>query len=100
MGSPLGVLFAEAYMAEVERRVMTSNPKPRIYTRFRDDIMIAVDDDEEVEGLARQLKANSIMNFTIELSSVGKLPYRNMGLLWPMGKLWPRPENRPLGATL
>ena len=37
--------------------------------------MIAVDDDEEIEELARQLKANSILNFTIELSSQGKLPY-------------------------
>ena len=75
MGSPLGVLFAEAYMAEVERRVMSSNPKPRIYTRFRDDIMIAVDEDEEVDRLARELKANSVLNFTIELSNAGKLPY-------------------------
>ena len=75
MGSPLGVLFAEAYMAEVERRVFTSNPKPRIYTRFRDDIMLAVDEEEEIERISTHLKTNSVLNFTVELSSEGKLPY-------------------------
>ena len=75
MGSPLGVLFAEAYMAEVERRVMEKIPKPRIYCRFRDDICTAVDEENELERLALELEKNSVLKFTIERTVNRVLPY-------------------------
>ena len=40
MGSPLGVLFAEAYMSHVESMAISSiDPKPFIYCRYIDDIL-------------------------------------------------------------
>ena len=54
---------------------MSSNPKPRMYARFRDDIITSVDNEEEINELAAQLKGNSVLNFTIELSNGGRLPY-------------------------
>ena len=45
MGSPLGVLFAEAFMAHVEQAVLDSGrvAKPSLYCRYVDDILLDVD---------------------------------------------------------
>ena len=52
MGSPLGVLFAEIYMAKVEERTFESTEKPKLYVRYRDDIFVVVVREEEIGVLA------------------------------------------------
>ena len=49
MGSPLGVLFANIYMATVEERVFNEHEKPRLYCRYIDDIFITTRRAEEAE---------------------------------------------------
>ena len=68
MGSPLGVLFAEAYMAEVEKRTFTTLEKPKIYARFRDDIFVNVKEEKEINQLSQTLTSNSVLGFTTERS--------------------------------
>ena len=65
MGSPLGVLFSEAYMAEVEDRVMKKIPKPSIYCRFRYDIATIVDDENELDRLALDLRNPMMYNLLL-----------------------------------
>ena len=47
MGSPLGVLFANMYMAHVEERTFNSHPPPGMYARYVDDIFITTTSDED-----------------------------------------------------
>ena len=75
MGSPMGVLFAEAYMAEVEQRTFQIQNKPKIYARFRDDIFVNVNESSEIDQLANTLTSNSVLGFTIERSLNKRLPY-------------------------
>ena len=52
MGSPLGVLFAQAYMCHLENAVLeTVNPKPFMYFRYVDDIFVDVHGEEQLEKL-------------------------------------------------
>ena len=48
MGSPLGVLFAEAFMAHIEATVITPHNKPKIYCRYIDDIFISAADNDSI----------------------------------------------------
>ena len=75
MGSPLGVLFANMYMATVEERTFSERQKPRIYGRYIDDIFITVQNNEDVNNLREILKKNSVLNFTIENSQQKTLPF-------------------------
>ena len=75
MGSPLGVLFAEMYMAKIEAQTFHEIPRPKIYCRFRDDIATVVEEEVELEHLAAKLKEKSVLNFTIERSIDNKIPY-------------------------
>ncbi|XP_076037240.1 uncharacterized protein LOC143022776 [Oratosquilla oratoria] len=76
MGSPLGVLFAQAYMCHVENSVLSSiNPSPKMYLRYVDDIFVDVDGDEQLENLKRALEENSCLRFTIEKSVENKIPF-------------------------
>ena len=80
MGSPLGCLFAEMYMAKVEERTFRSIDRPRIYVRFRDDIFVTVDKTQEIEVLAQTLKDKSILNFTVEQSINDKVPFLDVSV--------------------
>ena len=75
MGSPLGILFAEIYMAKVEERTFKSTEKPNLYVRYRDDIFTIVINSAEIETLSSKLTECSILNFTIERSQEKCLPY-------------------------
>ena len=65
MGSPLGVLFAEAFMAHVERTVLDSGrvPKPSLYCRYVDDILLDIDGPEKLHLLKTQLEQASGLQF-------------------------------------
>ena len=80
MGSPLGCLFAEMYMGKVEERTFNSLNRPKIYARFRDDIFTTVDRISEIEVLANTLKANSVLNFTIERSINSSIPFLDVNV--------------------
>ena len=75
MGSPLGVLFANMYMATVEERTFQRHQKPKIYGRYIDDIFITTRKGEDPRKLADALQENSVLNFTIEHSHQKTLPF-------------------------
>ena len=75
MGSPLGVLLANFFMGCVEEEVFTKIEKPKIYCRYIDDIFTMTTNDEEAERLRTCLQETSGLNFTIEKSINGQLPF-------------------------
>ena len=75
MGSPLGVLFANMYMATVEERTFREHRKPRIYGRYIDDIFITIRNPDDAIKLKQSFTKNSVLNFTIEQSQQKTLPF-------------------------
>ena len=67
MGSPLGVLFAQAYMGWIENKVL-QNGAPRIYCRYIDDILTEVTSSDELQALRSRLEKESCLKFTVEES--------------------------------
>ena len=67
MWSPLGVLFAQAYMAAVEERVLATN-KPHVYARYVDDIYVDIEDADDLQNLQRRLEGESGLKFALEQS--------------------------------
>ena len=79
MGSPLGVLFANAYMCHVEEKVLADNAiKPHMYYRYVDDIFVDVASVDDLEKLKRSLTNESCLNFTAELNVGNKLPFLDL----------------------
>ena len=76
MGSPLGPLFANFYMAYLENSIF-SNPcfKPSIYARYVDDIFIQVQSIDQLETIKSQFESNSVLKFTYETSINNKIPF-------------------------
>ena len=74
MGSPLGPLFANFYMAYLENSIFT-NPtsKPSIYARYVDDIFIQINSLEQLDLLKTQFENNSVLKFTYETSINNKI---------------------------
>ena len=75
MGSPLGVLFANMYMAKVEERTFRSRRKPTLYARYIDDIFVTYEDDDDLSNIQTALQENSVLTFTIEKSQEDKMPF-------------------------
>ena len=76
MGSPLGPLFANFYMSEVEAKTLRDkNIAPHIYCRYVDDVFVDVRNVEHLEALIEALKNNSSLNFTYELNAQNKLAF-------------------------
>ncbi|XP_076068419.1 uncharacterized protein LOC143040862 [Oratosquilla oratoria] len=76
MGSPLGVLFAQAFMAHVEEEVISNLPiKPTLYRRYIDDIFVCVNDLRLLEELRSNLQDVSGLKFSVELNNNNKLPF-------------------------
>ena len=80
MGSPLGVLFAQAYMAYVESKVMELVPEPFIYCRYIDDIFIDIQDEQHLLSLRDQLERNSVLKFTVDKSLENKMPFLDVSV--------------------
>ncbi|XP_076044710.1 uncharacterized protein LOC143027322 [Oratosquilla oratoria] len=80
MGSPLGVLFANMYMAKVEERTFQNHPPPGIYARYIDDIFITTSTDDEVPLLLAAFESNSCLAFTCERSIDGRLPFLDVDI--------------------
>ncbi|XP_076045664.1 uncharacterized protein LOC143027903 [Oratosquilla oratoria] len=76
MGSPLGVLFAQAFMPAVEEAVFQDdNIKPQLYCRYIDDIFVCTQSNVLLENLRLHLQEESGLSFTIELNKDGILPF-------------------------
>ena len=87
MGSPLGVLFAEAYMSHIEAIALGSMEiKPFIYCRYIDDIFVDITDERHLTELKTSLETNSVLNFTSELSTNNKIPFLDVSVNSTTGK--------------
>ena len=81
MGSPLGVLFAQAFMASVEASVIESLPcKPSLYCRFVDDILLDVQDLDSLKHLKDKLEEASGLRFTTELSNNNRINFLDVSI--------------------
>ena len=79
MGSPLGVLFANAYMCAVEKKTLSKLVKqPVFYKRYVDDICLQVTDTQALEVLKRTLEEHSVLKFTYEVEENKKLHFLDM----------------------
>ena len=76
MGSPLGVLFAETYMAHIESKALDSlNVKPHTYCRYIDDIFVDVQDEDQLHNVKAALEEQSVLRFTVEPSISHRIPF-------------------------
>ena len=67
MGSPLGPLFANFYMAHVEEKTFGSPEiTPTMYCRYVDDAFIEVRDQAHLLTVITELEKNSVLKFTYE----------------------------------
>lgn len=81
MGSPLGVLYANAYMTHVEAVALRNTArKPYVYKRYVDDIYLQVEDENAITELKENLEANSVLRFTQEWEDKGKLHFLDVDI--------------------
>ena len=81
MGSPLGVLFAEAYMTHIEIQALEKvSQRPFTYCRYIDDVFVDVQSDEHLQSLREELENTSILRFTTEKSEDNKLPFLDVAV--------------------
>ena len=67
MGSPLGPLFANFYMAKVEHATLNDpDLRPSTYCRYVDDIFVEVRDSDHLSAIIQGLEKNSVLTFTSE----------------------------------
>ena len=75
MGSPLGVLFANFFMGSIEEEIFKNIQTPQICCRYIDDIFVKSEDAEQIEALRQHLMDAYCLNFTIEHSENGSIPF-------------------------
>ena len=81
MGSPLGVLFAQAFMAAVEEEVFSDSAiKPALYCRYVDDILTEVQDMASLQRLKSRLEEVSGLRFTVEDSIANKISFLDVSI--------------------
>ena len=79
MGSPLGVMFANAFMSYVENKVLDEcDVKPSMYYRYVDDIFLDVQHVHQLHDLKERLSVESGLGFTVELNVNRKLPFLDL----------------------
>ena len=81
MGSPLGVLFAEAYMAHVESIALDKMATaPFTYCRYIDDIFVDIHSEQQLLCLKAQLEEASVLTFTVELAVNHKMSFLDVAV--------------------
>ena len=81
MGSPLGVVFANAYMCAIEDKVLSEiQCKPSFYKRYVDDICVMVENVEALEDLKRLFENKSVLKLTYELEADSKLHFLDVNV--------------------
>ena len=79
MGSPLGVLFANAYMCHVEDVVLKRH-HPFIYRRYVDDIYVEVQDTDALNDLKSTMETASVLKFTTEIGLGHSLSFLDVSI--------------------
>lgn len=75
MGSPLGCIFANFYMAKIETQVLNQlHPPPAMYARYIDDTIILVRDEDQILNMKNMFEEHSVLKFTYEIG-YSKLPF-------------------------
>ena len=68
MGSPLGCIFANYYMTNIEENVLASaTNEPTLYARYVPDIILVVNSEDRITDLFRKMKNVSVRKFTYEI---------------------------------
>ena len=81
MGSPLGVLFAEAYMAHIESCALDKiDLKPYTYCRYIDDVFLDVQSEQQLLCLKQELENISVLKFTVELAVNHKISFLDVAV--------------------
>ena len=78
MGSPLGPLLANFYMADLEQKVLDDlgeARKPIIYCRYIDDIFLLVQSADILYKLREDFEKNSVLKFCIEFERQRKINF-------------------------
>ena len=75
MGNPLGPTFSEFYMSYIENTVFSRTPKPRLYVRYVDDILVLLDDENHIKILQTEFQNVSVLKFTYELNINNTIPF-------------------------
>ena len=76
MGSPLGPLFANFYMAHVEEKTFSSGGlKPTFYCRYVDDAFVEIRDQSHLSSIISEFQKNSVLRFTSEREQDGSLAF-------------------------
>jgi hypothetical protein len=88
MGSPLGPLFANFYMTNLENNILEeSNYKPLIYCRYVDDIFVVVDHEDQLLQIKNEFEKNSVLEFTYEIEKQNKFVFLDVVIQKVNGKL-------------
>ena len=81
MGSPLGPLFANAYMCKLENTILeNSELRPYLYCRYVDDIFLDIRDQDHLHKLKEEFENCSALKFTIELSVQNRIPFLDVDI--------------------
>ena len=75
MGSPLGVLFVNAYMGFVEQRVFRRIPFPAKYHQYIDDTFIVAETRAALDSICHAFGDSSVLNFMCEFPHEGTLAF-------------------------
>ena len=82
MGSPLGPLFANAYMCHIENNILpTLQAQPLAYARYVDDIFIITKDRLNIEDLRSSFNGlHDNIKFTAEIEQHNRMAFLDVML--------------------
>ena len=76
MASPLGPLFANFYMGELETTVLPTLTKPPlVYARYVDDIFLLISNVNTLEEIKDKFETASVLRFTYEIETRKSLSF-------------------------
>ena len=83
MASPLGPLFANFYMADLENNILdklNNEDKPSVYCRYVDDIFLLIPNVRILHKLKDQFENQSILKFTYEIEENKKISFLDVNV--------------------
>ena len=89
MGSPLGPTFANFYMANLEKTVLTKDNSfnPTFYVRYVDDTLCVFKNHEDINRFIEALQQSSCLNFTYELPTTDHFNFLDVKFKVVAGKV-------------
>ena len=79
MGSPLGLLAANAFLCSIKEQLDRENKLPSFYRRYVDETLSSVPDIQSASTfLATLNECHPSIHFTMEIADSNKLPYFGM----------------------